>query len=78
LVGRRVAAELPRQERFPSPAPLSEQEQALLSLVAESQPQVLLAFLMEHQPREDVRIEPLRVPPLISEEAAPQSLDSEK
>jgi hypothetical protein len=61
---RRIkAAHWPAQ--FPSPAPLSKEEKALIRYVQETPPQVLGASLLEQQSStEAVEIKPLEIPPL--------------
>ncbi len=54
---------LTRPERFPAPAPLTEQEKLLL-LYVKLTPKPVLAATADHRPIEDLRIDDLTVPEL--------------
>lgn len=57
----------PRLAQFPSPAPLSEQERLLLRYVQQASPEQLLAASLGEGKLAELRLEPLRIPPLASE-----------
>ncbi len=51
----------PRLDRFPSPAPLSEQERLLFRYVAQAPPEALAAGRRPKLPRKNLEVEPLRI-----------------
>lgn len=63
----RPPAALPRLERFPAPATLSEQGLLLLAYVERAPKETLLALNASATVEENVRIEPLRIPALVVE-----------
>lgn len=63
LRSQRVGAE-PHKDVFPSPAPLSEQEELLLRYVRENPAPVLMALQRATDALEEIQIKPLEIPSL--------------
>ena len=57
----------PRREQFPSAEPLSEQELLLLRYAQQATPEQLVAARLGEGKLAELRIEPVRIPPLTSE-----------
>ncbi len=54
----------PRRDQFPSPAPLSAEEKLLLRFLKEAPEPVLMALRAENEPKGDLQIRDLNIPPL--------------
>jgi len=66
----RVASSEPRMDVFPTPRPVTEQEQLLLRFIQEAPKPVLLAMIEEGQGVSPLEIKELNVPPLNADKAA--------
>ncbi len=70
--------EKPHKDVFPSPAPLSEQEKLLLRYVRENPAPVLVALQRATDALEEIRIEPLEMPPPLDPESDREESESNR
>jgi|SRR6516165_8033589 hypothetical protein len=75
VVRRRARTEEPRPVVFPSPAPLSEQENLLVSLVRQSPERAWAAFPEESEAMASVRVPDLDIPSLEMKDLSSDAMD---